>query len=65
MVKRQNYIEVKIDGAYPQIDTTHVIDVNAPSTEEPFWTIFFKDGERINTTFPVLVHWKWEEVPNE
>jgi hypothetical protein len=58
------YLDVKIEG-YGQIDASQVDKVDAPSQLDPFWTICFKDGEVINTTMPVLVHYKWEEVPNE
>jgi hypothetical protein len=60
----RKFLEVKIDG-YIQIDTTHIIDVDAPTTEEPFWTIYFEDGERINTTFPVIARWKVGGPDNE
>lgn len=58
------YTDIKIEGC-TQIAVSEVKEVLSPEIETPFWTITFNDGEVINTTMPVLVAWRWEEVPNE
>jgi hypothetical protein len=58
----QKFLGVVISD-HGQIDASQVEKISYPDNKGPFWSIFFKDGEIIDTTMPVLVHWRWEEVP--